>query len=200
MTDSELHPYVELIAREARRPVVVDAGARARVMAAVRAEPLPRRSFVRRAQNTLHRFVEPRALTLSPARSALLAAGLVGIGVVAGAVVTNRDGRPTVEQPPVAAVSQLPVSDTFVKFTFDAPAAKQVYLVGDFNDWDVSKTPMARSGKTWTVVVPMPAGRHQYSFVVDGKSWSSDPTAPSAPDDGFGHTNSVRIVGKGSSS
>ena len=200
MTDSELNPYVEWIAREARRPVVVDAGARARIMAAVRAEPLPRRSFTRRVHNTLHRFVEPRALTLSPARSALLAAGLVGIGVVAGAVVTNRDGRPTAGQPPVAAGPQLPVSDTFVKFTFVAPAAKEVYLVGDFNDWDVSKNPMARSGSTWTVVVPMAAGRHQYSFVVDGKSWSNDPTAPSAPDDGFGHTNSVKIVGKGSSS
>jgi hypothetical protein len=73
MTDSELNSYVEWIAREARRPVVVDAGARARVMAAVRAEPLPRRSFMRRVQNTLHGFMEPR-LTLSPARSALLAA------------------------------------------------------------------------------------------------------------------------------
>jgi len=199
MTDSELHPYVELIAREARRPVVVDAGARARIMAAVRAEPLPRRSFIGRVGNAFRAFAEPRALTLSPARSTLLAAGLVGIGVVAGAVVTNRDGR-SAGQPPVVAAPQLPVSDTFVKFTFTAPAAKQVYLVGDFNDWDISKTPMARSGGTWTVVVPMPAGRHQYSFVVDGKSWSSDPTAPSAPDDGFGHSNSVKIVGRGSTS
>ena len=40
----------------------------------------------------------------------------------------------------------------------------------------------------------MTAGRHQYSYVVDGKSWSSDPNAPSAPDDGFGHANSVKIV------
>jgi len=200
MTDSELHPYVELIAREARRPVVVDVGARARIMAAVRAEPLPRRSFIGRVGNAFRAFAEPRALTLSPARSALLAAGLVGIGVVAGAVVTNRDGRPTAGQPSGAAVAQLPVSDTFVKFTFVAPAAKEVFLVGDFNDWDISKTPMARSGSTWTVVVPMPAGRHQYSFVVDGKSWSSDPTAPSAPDDGFGHSNSVKIVGRGSTS
>jgi len=200
MTDSELGPYVEWIAREARRPVVMDAGARDRVMAAVRAEPIPHRSLVRRAGNMIHRFAEPRAFTLSPARSTLLAAGLVGIGVVAGGVMTNRDGRPTAGQPPVAAVSQLPVSDTFVKFSFVAPAAKQVYLVGDFNDWDVSKTPMAQSGGTWTVVVPMAAGRHQYSFVVDGKSWSSDPNAPSAPDDGFGHTNSVKIVSRGSSS
>ena len=200
MTDSDLNPYVEWIAREARRPVVIDAGARDRIMAAVRAERIPRRSFVRRAGNTLHRFVEPRALTLSPAWSTLVAAGLVGVGVFSGALMTNRDGRPTAGQPPVAAGSRLPVSDTFVKFSFVAPSAKKVYLVGDFNDWDLSRTPMAQSGGVWTVVVPMPAGRHQYSYVVDGKSWSSDPNAPSAPDDGFGHTNSVKIVGRGSSS
>lgn len=198
MTEPDLNPYVEWIAREARRPVVVDAGARDRIMAAVRAEPIPHRSFLRRAGNTLQRFAEPRALTVSPAWSALLAAGLVGIGVFAGAVVTNRDGR-TAGQPPVAA-PKLPVSDTFVKFSFVAPSAKQVFLVGDFNDWDVSKTPMAESGGIWSVVIPMRAGRHQYSYVVDGKSWSSDPNAPSAPDDGFGHTNSVKIVGRGSSS
>jgi hypothetical protein len=202
MTDSELSPYVEWIAREARRPVVMDGGARDRVMAAVRAEPVPHRSLVNRVGNAFQRFAEPRSLTLSPARSTLLAAGLVGIGVFAGAVMTNRDGRPTAGQPPVAAVPQLPVSDTFVKFTFVAPAAKHVTLVGDFNDWDVSSTPMARSGGggVWTVVVPMTAGRHQYSYVVDGKSWSNDPNAPSAPDDGFGHTNSVKIVGRGSTS
>ena len=200
MTEPELNSYVEWIAREARRPVVMDAGARDRVMAAVRAEPVPHRTFLRQIGNAFQRFAEPRALTLSPARSTLLAAGLVGIGVFAGAVTTNRDGRPTAGQPPVAAVSKLPVSDTFVKFTFVAPSAKHVVLVGDFNDWDTSKTPMAQSGGTWSVVVPMAAGRYQYSFVVDGKSWSSDPNAPSAPDDGFGHTNSVKIVGRGSTS
>jgi len=200
MTDAEHSSYVEWIAREARRPVVMDAGARDRVMAAVRAEPVPHRSFVSRLGNAFQRFAEPRSLTLSPARSTLLAAGLVGIGVFAGAVMTNRDGRPTAGQPPVAAVPQLPVSE--VQFTFVAPSAKQVTLVGDFNDWDVSSTPMARSGGggVWTVVVPMTPGRHQYSYVVDGKSWSTDPNAPSAPDDGFGHTNSVKIVGRGSTS
>jgi hypothetical protein len=40
MTDSEHSSYVEWIAREARRPVVMDAGARDRLMAAVRAEPV----------------------------------------------------------------------------------------------------------------------------------------------------------------
>lgn len=195
MTDSELHPYVEWIAREARRPVVVDQAARARVMAAVRAEPAPRsRSRV------WSRLLEPRDYHLSPATSALLAAGLVGIGVAAGLLTNNRDVpiRSGEAVPPVA--TQLPVSDTVVKFVFVAPQAKQVSLVGDFNNWDTTKTPMARvgNGAVWAVTLPLSAGRHLYSFVVDGSTWISDPAAPLAPDDGFGHANSVKIVSRGS--
>ena len=190
----ELHPYVEWIIREARRPVVTDPDARERVMSAIRAEPAPRRSGVWR------RVIAPRVVSLSPVAGALLAAGLVGIGVVAGVVSSNRDGRASVEQPKVVA-QQLPVSDTVVKFVFFAPTAQRVSLVGDFNDWDVSKTPMIRSahGGLWSVTLPLSTGRHVYSFVVDGSSWSADPSAPFAPDDGFGHANSVRIVGRGSS-
>src|SRR5262245_65817336 len=84
MTDSELDPYVELIAREARRPVVSDPAARDRVMAAVRAEPLPRRWH-------FWGVLQPRALMLSPVTGALLAAGLVGVGVLLGGYATNRD-------------------------------------------------------------------------------------------------------------
>lgn len=194
MTDSDqLHPYVEWIIREAKRPVVTDQDARDRVIAAIRGEPVPRRS------GTWRRLIAPRVFSLSPVAGALLAAGLVGIGVIAGAVSSNRDGRVTVEQPRAAAPG-LPVSDTIVKFVFFAPKAQKVSLVGDFNDWDIGKTPMIRSahGGVWSVAVPLSAGRHVYSFVVNGSSWSADPSAPFAPDDGFGHANSVKIVGRGS--
>jgi len=191
MTDSELHPYVELIAREARRPVVSDQAARDRVMALVRAEPVPRRLTF------WQRTLEPRAFTFSPVTGALLAAGLVGIGVIAGGLALDRDGR-SVGQPPEAVAQQLPVSDTKV-FVFLAPQASKVSLVGDFNDWDAAKAPLARvpNSGLWTITLPLPAGRHLYSFVVDG-TWMPDPAAPVAGDDGFGHTNSVRIVPKGS--
>src|SRR2546428_684659 len=101
MSDSTEHSYVEWIAREAQRPVVTDPAARARIMAAVRAEPKPRRSF----------FALPSSLfvprfSFSPVTSALLAAGLVGIGVLAGAIGNNwgvrKDGRATLD------VAQLP--------------------------------------------------------------------------------------------
>jgi hypothetical protein len=190
MTDSELHPYVELIAREARRPVVTDQAARDRVMAAVRAEPAPQ------PMHFWERVIQPRSFTLSPAVGSLLAAGLVGIGVIAGGLVLNRDGQSSAG-PPVAVAPQLPV-DTVVKFVFHAPNAARVSLVGDFNGWDAEKAPMVRAGNSglWTVTLPLTAGRHLYAFLVDG-TWSADPTEPLAGDDGFGHANSVRIVTRG---
>jgi hypothetical protein len=190
MTESELHPYVELIAREARRPVVFDPAARDRVMAAVRAEPLPRRWHFWGA-------LQPRALMLSPVTGALLAAGLVGIGALLGGYATNRDVRVSDGQSKIVAQG-LPVSDTV--FVFVAPRASKVSLVGDFNGWDDTKSPLVRipDSGLWRVTLPLPAGRHEYQFVVDG-TWLPDPGAPVAGDDGFGRTNSVRIVGQGSS-
>lgn len=194
MIESEqLHPYVELIAREARRPVITDRSARDRIMAAVHADGAPGHRIV-----FWKRIVEPRSFRLSPALGGLLAAGLVGIGVVAGGFSTNRDGRVLAGQSTVAAAG-LPVSDTVVKFVFLAPQAANVSLVGDFNGWDATKVPMVRTPNSglWTVTLPLTAGRHLYQFVVDG-DWTSDPNAPTAGDDGFGHANSVRLVQKGS--
>jgi len=195
MSDSDLHPYVEWIAREARRPVVTDSAARERIMAAVRAEPVPaRRSAV------WSRLASPRVFSLSPVAGTLLAAGLVGIGVIAGGLLNNRDGQSMVGRS-VAAAPQLPVSDTVVRFVYVAPQASKVYVAGDFNGWDTTKTPMVRTASpgVWSVTLPLSAGRHVYAFVVDG-SWTVDPSAPLAPDDGFGHANSVKLVRGGSSS
>ena len=86
-----------------------------------------------------------------------------------------------------------------MKFVFVAPAAARVSLVGDFNRWDPDATPMQRTGGTWTVTLPLAAGRHLYSFVVDGTQWMPDPSAPLAPEDGFGHANSVVLVGDAAS-
>jgi len=193
----ELHPYVEWIAREAQRPVVTDQAGRDRVMAAVRAEGAIRpQSSSRRFWS---RVVEPRVFSLSPVTSTLLAAGLVGFGVLAGALTrdsSNRDAH-LGGQPLAGVGQQLPVSqsDTVVKFVYVGPQASKVSLVGDFNAWDTSKTPMVHAdGGLWTVTLPLTAGRHLYAFVVDGTTWNTDPGAPIAPDDGFGHANSVRIV------
>ena len=197
MTESE-HPYVEWIAREARRPVVMDHAARERIMAAVRKEPIPRRDRVTRVAAFARRVVQPRVFRISPVSSALLAAGLVGIGVIAGGLWNNRGVQQGGE--PLARVApQPPVSDTVVKFVVVAPHASKVTLVGDFNNWNDTKTPMVRTPNSavWTVTLPLTAGRHVYAYLVDG-IWQADPNAPLA-DDGFGHANSVRIVTRGPS-
>ncbi len=199
MADSVEHPYVEWIAREAKRPVAIDGDARDRVMRAVRAEHAAGRGPSQHGVRALwSRLVHQRSFHLSPAAGALLAAGLVGIGFFVGDLGKNwgvrKGGQPTVDvaqQPPVSHTT-----DTVVKFVYVAPQASNVSLVGDFNDWDMTKTPMVRSatGGLWTVTLPLRAGRHLYAFVVDGSTWTNDPGAPLAPDDGFGHANSIRNV------
>ena len=79
-----------------------------------------------------------------------------------------------------------------------APAATRVALVGEFNDWDPSATPMSRAGGgAWHVALPLTQGRHVYAFVVDGSSWVADPQAPLAPERWFGAQNSVVLVNGG---
>ena len=85
-----------------------------------------------------------------------------------------------------------PASLVTVRFVLVAPDAKQVSLAGTFNQWDPQATPLVRAGETgvWTATLTLPAGQHQYAFVVDGARWVPDPGAP-AIDDGFGRRNSV---------
>ena len=57
-----------------------------------------------------------------------------------------------------------------VEFLLKAPKAKSVELVGDFNAWRPGLLKMSRDGDgAWNAVVPMPAGRHRYLFLVDGE-------------------------------
>lgn len=65
-----------------------------------------------------------------------------------------------------------------VKFTYFAPEAQSVYLVGDFNGWNTSQTPMKKDKEgTWSVIIPLNPGKYQYKFFVDGK-YEKDPTNP----------------------
>jgi 1,4-alpha-glucan branching enzyme len=88
-----------------------------------------------------------------------------------------------------------------VRFVLVAPGASRVSLVGDFNGWDPRATPMIveQNGAIWTATVPLEAGRHVYAFVLDDRDWVADPSAPLAPEDGFGAPSSVVVVGEGAS-
>jgi 1,4-alpha-glucan branching enzyme len=63
-----------------------------------------------------------------------------------------------------------------VEFSCHAPEAKAVFVAGAFNDWKPGATPLHNhlpNGK-WTVTLPLPPGRHEYKFVVDGQ-WCCEP-------------------------
>lgn len=110
---------------------------------------------------------------------------LLGPALAAAAALVVWLGRPG----PVATPGGGAVT---VRFVLTAPDARAVTVAGTFNQWDSHATPLVRTGPTgtWTATITLPAGQHQYAFVVDGVRWVPDPAAP-AVDDGFGRRNSV---------
>lgn len=84
-----------------------------------------------------------------------------------------------------------------VVLRYEAPGARDVRLVGDFNAWgrssDAVRVDPGEAGQ-WVFRVELAPGRYQYAFLVDGKSWLPDPGAPGIIPDGFGGANSVLYV------
>ena len=86
-----------------------------------------------------------------------------------------------------------------VHFILVNDRADQVFLVGDFNGWSKTQTPLVRAANnnSWTVSVPLTQGRHEYAFVVKddaGEHWVADPLLPAVEDE-FGTESSIVRVG-----
>lgn len=85
--------------------------------------------------------------------------------------------------------------DKGVVFTYKNPAARDVQLAGDFNDWVPDKhveTRQTRNG-TWEKVVRLGPGVYQYRYFVDGE-WQADPSNPRRVSGPAGGINSVLII------
>src|SRR5712692_8287287 len=202
LTLAELPPELQaegaealrLLAAVDRRSVTLPAGIDARVMDAVRGRGARGGAGAASPARRMLRWItEPRELRVR-VRPRLLGAGLAA----AAALVLVLGGRGALSRrgpAPGGGVAAAPES-VLVRFVLYAPSAKQVGLAGTFNQWDQAATPLVRTGSdgVWTATVALPAGQHQYAFVVDGRRWVTDPAAP-AVDDGFGRRNSVIAVG-----
>jgi 1,4-alpha-glucan branching enzyme len=81
-----------------------------------------------------------------------------------------------------------------VHFYCQAPNARAVFLVGDFNEWDASSIAMQRRlDGWWFIEVNLTHGHHKYRFVVDGEPML-DPRATGTTRNGEGEEVSVVAV------
>ena len=81
-----------------------------------------------------------------------------------------------------------------VQFEFPAPEANEVYVAGDFNNWDAVAHPMKKDKKgLWKTTVSLKPGRYEYRFLKDG-NWENDPACSCCVPNEFGSQNCVRIV------
>jgi len=81
-----------------------------------------------------------------------------------------------------------------VGFSLLAPQAQSVFLVGNFNQWNLSSHPLSPNNEgVWRISIPLSPGRYEYRFFVDGE-WQNDPACSSVVENPFGTSNCVKIV------
>jgi len=86
-----------------------------------------------------------------------------------------------------------------VMLLLDRPDATDVEVIGSFNHWAQEGVRMVRDKDrgVWVVVLHLKRGSYEYAFRVNNKEIVADPKAILQRDDGFGHQNSILIIGNG---
>jgi len=75
------------------------------------------------------------------------------------------------------------------------PQARQVYLAGDFNNWNQTTLAMQKQGDEWVIPVHLSHGKHRYKFLIDGE-WKLDPGNKLWEQNEFGTGNSIIWIEK----
>jgi hypothetical protein len=158
----------------------------ARVMGEIRQTPTPMPVQAEGPMRRLARWLaRPRAVTvrLHPAWTLALAVGLAAILLLP--FVPGSGRRPG-------------AAEGVANFVGHFPGARSVEVVGSFNDWSRGTLHLSDNDHdgVWRGGAVLPAGQHEYMFVVDGERWVPDPLAGRYVDDGFGagQQNSLLIV------
>ena len=169
---------LELIVEELQRPIRIDESFDRRVMVHVR------RTYARRRRRGMAGVMASASrITHHPVWAAAVAAGIVAVATLG--IVRGRQHVPAAE-----------VGHEPVQFVLVAPTAKSVAVVGDFNDWGLNDSALVATNHegVWSVTAPVPTGVHRYAYVVNGKDWVADPSAPRSAADDFGMPSSVLVV------
>lgn len=80
---------------------------------------------------------------------------------------------------------------TDMTFSISAPRAKEVFIAGDFNNWQINPSYRLKqhNGK-WLTKLPLKNGSYRYRFVVDG-IWQQDPNNSLTEKNPFGELDSL---------
>jgi hypothetical protein len=73
------------------------------------------------------------------------------------------------------------------------PEFRNVFVGGDFNDWNPKSLPMRREGSDWVLPLYLAPGKHRYKFLVNG-NWILDPGNKLWEQNEFNTGNSVLWV------
>lgn len=80
----------------------------------------------------------------------------------------------------------------FTRLSIDAPDARRVELLGDFNEWTPIVARRAANG-VWYADVSLPPGEYRYAFRIDGSEWRV-PQGATVVSDGFGGKSALIVV------
>jgi hypothetical protein len=81
-----------------------------------------------------------------------------------------------------------------VRFSIEAPHAREVRVTGEFTNWSFEGQPLERGEDgVWSAVVDIGEGHHEYRFIIDGV-WVKDPSNHESVMNEFGQENSVVVV------
>jgi len=78
-------------------------------------------------------------------------------------------------------------ADGTCRFRVYLPHAAKVELLGTFTDWREGRLAMTRQHPGWwELTCPVPAGEHQFCYLVDGSIWLADYAAHGVKLNGYG--------------
>lgn len=81
-----------------------------------------------------------------------------------------------------------------VVFRIHAPDAANVAVVGSFNAWNGSSTPLTKTADGWWEArVSLAPGTYEYAYIIDGK-YTTPPETIATVEDGFGERNGILEV------
>jgi Glycogen recognition site of AMP-activated protein kinase len=86
-----------------------------------------------------------------------------------------------------------------VLLSLDKPDAIDVEVIGSFNNWSQEGVRMVwdKDRGLWVGALHLKRGSYEYAFRVNNREIVADPKAMLHRDDGFGHQNSILIIGNG---